>query len=110
MSINFQQSINQHQDQQSTGGLLISAIFGGLSSELGQAIDTASDAAEIASELHVHYKNKAGNQNFIIGKQKSLGGLFSTEAFGQKPDIQKHYYDMDYRYNAPKPSAPHMAA
>jgi hypothetical protein len=101
----FQQTANTSPEQNSSGSLLLGAIFGGLTSELGQAVDMASDVAEVASEFHTYnYKKQQGN--FTLGHKNSLGGMFANKASGMmedKPDIQKRYLTMDYTY-APKPA------
>jgi len=102
MSITSQQSTEQN----SAGSLLLGALFGGMTSEFGQAVDMVSDAAEVASELHTHYTQKAAHKPFILGQKKSLGGTFANEMAGandSKPDIQKRYLNLDYTY-APKRS------
>lgn len=102
----FQQTANQPIEQNSAGSLLLGAIFGGLTSELGQAVDMASDVAEIASEFHTYRHDKAQQQgNFKLGQKNSLGGMFTnnaSRAMEDKPDIQNRYFTMDYTY-APKP-------
>lgn len=100
MSNNFQQTAEHN----SAGSLLLGAIFGGMTSELGQAVDMASDAAEIASEIHTHYDQKAQNKSFTLGQKKSLGGTFANKVSGMqddKPAIQTRYLNLDYTY-APK--------
>lgn len=102
MSNNFQQAAEQN----SAGSLLLGAIFGGLTSELGQAIDTASDVAEIASEFHTYRQQKGQQANFKLGQKNSINTMFGRSAAGvaeDQPDIQKRYLNMDYGY-APKRS------
>ncbi len=107
MSITFQQTAEQPTEQNSAGSLLLGALFGGLTSELGQAVDMVSDAAEIASEFHTYHHDKATQQqNFKLGHKNSLGGVFANKSLGledNKPEIQNRYLNMDYTY-APKPS------
>lgn len=102
MSITFQQTAEQN----SAGSLLLGALFGGLTSELGQAVDMASDVAEIASEFHTYHHNKAQQNNFKLGHKNSLNGMFGHKAAGiidEKPDVQNRYLSMNYKY-APKPA------
>ena len=109
MSITFQQNAEHN----SAGSLLLGAIFGGLTSEAGQAIDMAADAAEIASEFHTHHHNKAQNQNFKLGQKNSIGGMFSNKASGlaeEKPTIQTRYLNMDYSYTPKRSMGMRMAA
>lgn len=99
MSITFQKPAEQSNEQDSAGSLLLGAIFGGLTSEIGQAVDMAYDAAEVASEFHTHYSQKANNDNFKLGQKNSLNSMFSNRALGiteEKPDLQKRYLTMDY--------------
>lgn len=102
MSTNFQQTAEQN----SAGSLLLGAIFGGLTSELGQAIDMASDVAEIASEFHTYHQQKRQQADFKLGQKNSLNNMFGRKAAGiteEQPDIQKRYLNADDRY-APKRS------
>lgn len=102
----FQQSANTSPEQNSAGSLLLGAIFGGLTSEIGQAVDMASDMAEVASEFHTYNYEKKQQGNFTLGHKNSLGGMFANKASGmneETPDIQKRYLTMDYTY-APKPA------
>lgn len=113
MSITFQKPADQH----SEGSLLLGALFGGLTSEVGQMADLAMDTAEIASEFHSYNfskkHNDAANQNtFKLGQKNSIGSLFSGKSLGlekTKPAIQKRYLEQAYQYNQ-KPAAMALAA
>ena len=109
MSINFQQSAEQN----SAGSLLLGAIFGGLTSEVGQAIDMASDTAEIASEFHTYHQQKSQQSNFKLGQKNSLNSMFGRKAAGvaeEQPDIQTRYLNMDYKYAPKRAMGMRMAA
>lgn len=102
MSNNFQQTAEHN----SAGSLLLGALFGGLTSELGQAVDMASDTAEIVSELHTHHHQKNENKPFILGQKKSLGETFAnkvSDTDDRKLGVQTRYLNLDYTY-APKKS------
>lgn len=96
MDNNFQKAA----EKDSVGSLLLGAIFGGLTSEAGQMIDNIADAAEVASELHTHYHQKAAkNNNFQLGAKNAIGGAFARGVSNmlEKPDIQKRYLNFDYK-------------
>lgn len=99
MSNNFQQSAEQN----SAGSLLLGAIFGGLTSEAGQMLDLAADTAEIASEVHTHYHQKAEQKPIKLGEKNCMTGAFARGVSNMvegKPTIQKRYLNFDY---TPKP-------
>lgn len=102
MSITFQQTAEQTPEH-SAGSLLLGALFGGLTSEAGQMIDMASDAADVASEFYKHFQAKSDQkQDFQIGQKNSIGGAFTRGVSNMvegKPEIQKRYLDFNY---APK--------
>ncbi|HPF77768.1 MAG TPA: hypothetical protein PLF01_00630 [Alphaproteobacteria bacterium] len=113
MSITFQQKANHKTEQNSAGSLLLGAIFGGLTSEMGQAIDMVSDAAEIASEFHTYRYEKSHNGQFALGQKNSIGGAFANKALGKiedKADIQNRYLNLDYTYAPRRAAGLRMAA
>ncbi len=110
MSITFQENIEPKPELHSAGSLLIGALFGGLTSEVGQAVDTASDTAEVTSGLHKDRHNKIQHNNFQLGQKNSLGGAFQAhtnelpnQAANNKPAkgmdemrtmVQNRFYNM----------------
>ncbi|MCI5059895.1 MAG: hypothetical protein MRY79_02360 [Alphaproteobacteria bacterium] len=113
MSITFQKPAQQH----SEGSLLLGAIFGGLTSEVGQMADMAMDAAEISSELHKYNFSKkqvgANQNNFTLGQKNSLGSMFSNKVFDidePKPEVQTRYLNAQYNYNRSRSMGMRLAA
>ena len=113
MNINFQKPAEQH----SAGSLLLGAIFGGLTSEVGQMADAAMDTIEVASEFHSYNFSKkqagANQNNFKLGQKNSLGNMFSGKSLGIediKPEIQTRYLNAQYNYGHSRPAGMRMAA
>lgn len=112
MGNNFQAQA-QKKEEHSAGSLLLGALFGGVSGELAETLNTAYDAAEVASEFHTYNHDKKNKGAFQLGKKNSLGATFAMGGMSaqndNRPDVQKRY-TMEYTYQPRRGRGMRMAA